>query len=117
MNLIADSHAWVWFARDDSQLSPLAREAMLAASRRLQGIADDLGASRAQLAIAWCLTNPAVSTVIVGASRREQLAHNLAAVGLAETLTPEIRERVAYATCLDTEVKPEATRPPEGTHM
>lgn len=71
------------------------QDAMLAASRRLQGIADDLGASRAQLAIAWCLANPAVSTVILGASRREQLAHNLASVDLAGRLTPEIRERIS----------------------
>ncbi|SHO61249.1 voltage-dependent potassium channel beta subunit, animal [Pseudoxanthobacter soli DSM 19599] len=73
------------------------QEEMRAAARRLQGIAADLGSSRAQLAIAWCLANPSVSTVILGASSNAQLAHNLAAIEFVEKLTPEIRESISQA--------------------
>lgn len=47
---------------------------------RLAAIAQGLGMSLPQLAIAWCLKNPQVSSVILGASKPEQLSHNLAAV-------------------------------------
>ena len=46
----------------------------------LAPIAQDLGCNQAQLAIAWCLKNPHVSTVMLGASRLEQLEENLAAL-------------------------------------
>ena len=45
--------------------------------RSLQGIAGDLGCTMTQLAIAWCLANEHVSTVILGASTSDQLAENL----------------------------------------
>jgi voltage-dependent potassium channel beta subunit len=48
--------------------------------KRLKRVADDLGCSRAQLAIAWCLKNPHVSTAITGASRVSQLEENLGAM-------------------------------------
>ena len=50
--------------------------------------------SPAQLAIAWCLKNPNVSTVILGASRLEQLQENLKAVDKVELLTDEVVERI-----------------------
>ena len=43
-------------------------------------IADRLGCTLSQLAIAWCASNPNVSTVITGASRVEQVHENLAAL-------------------------------------
>jgi voltage-dependent potassium channel beta subunit len=46
----------------------------------LQEVAREMGISLPQLAIAWCLKWPHVSTVILGASRREQLEENLAAL-------------------------------------
>ena len=45
--------------------------------QQLQPIAQTLGCSMAQLALAWCLTNPNVSTVITGASRPEQVTENM----------------------------------------
>jgi voltage-dependent potassium channel beta subunit len=48
--------------------------------REFVALAAELSATPAQLAIAWCLANPQVSTVLLGASRREQLAENLAAL-------------------------------------
>jgi aryl-alcohol dehydrogenase-like predicted oxidoreductase len=48
----------------------------------------------AQLALAWCLANEDVSTVITGASRPEQITDNLGALAVAEKLTPEVLERI-----------------------
>jgi aryl-alcohol dehydrogenase-like predicted oxidoreductase len=42
------------------------------------------------LALAWCLTNPRVSTVILGASRLSQLTDNLAAMARVPDLTPDV---------------------------
>jgi len=61
---------------------------------RLRSLADELGISRAQLAIAWCLKNPHVSTVILGASRPEQLEENLAALEKVHLLTEEVLRRI-----------------------
>jgi voltage-dependent potassium channel beta subunit len=58
--------------------------------RRLGQIAKGLGVSQSVLAIAWCLKNPHVSTVILGASKVNQLAENLTAVDASAKLTPEI---------------------------
>jgi voltage-dependent potassium channel beta subunit len=60
------------------------------AVRRLRPIADRLGCTTSQLAIAWCAANPRVSTVITGASRVEQVEENLGALGVLEQLTPEV---------------------------
>lgn len=62
----------------------------IAKVRRLQPIADELGVSLAQLAIAWCLVNPNVSTVMLGASRSEQLAQNLDAMDVLPRLQGEV---------------------------
>jgi len=58
------------------------------------GIARELGITPAQLAIAWCLKNPDVSTVILGASRKEQVVENLAALDKVELLTDEVMETI-----------------------
>ncbi|MGH9252345.1 MAG: aldo/keto reductase, partial [Acidimicrobiales bacterium] len=65
--------------------------------RRLGAVADDLGCSLAQLAIAWCLRNPHVSTVITGASRVEQIHENLGALDVLERLDDETMDRVEKA--------------------
>lgn len=56
--------------------------------RRLKPIAEDLGVSRAQLALAWALRTPAVSSVIFGATRPEQVDDNIGAAELE--LSPEV---------------------------
>ena len=50
--------------------------------QRLQPIADEAGLSLAQLAVAWVLQNPNVSSAIVGASRPEQVTENVKAAGV-----------------------------------
>ena len=57
-------------------------------------IAGELGITPAQLAIAWCLKNPDVSTVILGASRKEQVVENLAALDKVDLLTAEVMETI-----------------------
>jgi voltage-dependent potassium channel beta subunit len=58
--------------------------------RSLKGVADRLGCSLSQLAIAWCAANPNVSTVITGASRPEQVVENMGAVDVLAQLTPDV---------------------------
>jgi len=60
--------------------------------QELAAIAKDFGASAAELAIAWCLRNPNVSSVILGASRVEQLQQNLKALDLQ--LTDDVLNRI-----------------------
>lgn len=64
----------------------------------LMRFADELGLALPTLAIAWCLKNPQVSTVILGASRPEQLRANLAASAAVEQLTPEVMQRLDELT-------------------
>jgi voltage-dependent potassium channel beta subunit len=65
--------------------------------RALQPIADELGASLAQLAIAWCLLNAHVSTVMLGASRTEQLEQNLGALDVLPKIDKAMQERIEKA--------------------
>ena len=65
--------------------------------RALKAVADDLGCTLAQLSIAWCATNPHVSSVITGASRVEQVHENLGALEVIPQLTPEVLERIVAA--------------------
>jgi voltage-dependent potassium channel beta subunit len=61
-----------------------------AAVARFVQIAERLGCTPAQLALAWCVHNPHVSTVITGASRVEQLEENLKALDVLQLLDEEI---------------------------
>lgn len=72
----------------------LTDKAKLAKVAALEPLAKELGATLPQLAIAWCLKNPFVSTVITGASRAEQVHENMKAGEIAEKITPEIMERI-----------------------
>jgi voltage-dependent potassium channel beta subunit len=57
---------------------------------RLAKIAEELGCTLAQLALAWVLKNPRVSTVITGASHPSQILENLKAAEVAERITPQV---------------------------
>ncbi len=65
--------------------------------QKLKGIADELGCTLAQLAIAWCTCNPHVSTVITGASRVEQVRENLTALDVAPMLSGDVLARIDVA--------------------
>lgn len=62
--------------------------------KRLEPVAKGLGCSLAQLALAWCLKNPHVSTVITGASRKEQVIENMQALEVAGRLTDDVMEQI-----------------------
>jgi voltage-dependent potassium channel beta subunit len=66
--------------------------------RELKGVADDLGCSLAQLAIAWCAVNPHVSTVITGASRVEQVHENMRALEVLPKLDDQVLARIDSIT-------------------
>ena len=61
---------------------------------QLEPIAKDLGCSMAQLALAWCLKNTNVSTVITGASRPEQVVENMKAIEVVAGLNSEFMDRI-----------------------
>lgn len=62
--------------------------------KQLAPIAADLGCTLAQLGLAWCLTNPNVSTVITGATRTAQVHENMVALEVAPKLTEDILMRI-----------------------
>jgi voltage-dependent potassium channel beta subunit len=66
----------------------------IAMVKHLQPIADELGCTQAQLALAWCLKNPDVSTVITGASRADQVYQNMKALEVVPKLTPEVMDKI-----------------------
>ena len=65
---------------------------------QLAEVAAELGCNTAQLAIAWINRNPRVSSVILGASRIEQLNDNLGALAVTPKLTAEVVERIDAIT-------------------
>ncbi len=67
-------------ARNESMAQSMLREEVLDAVRQLKPIADELGITRAQLAIAWVLRQPGVSSAITGATKISQLEETLKAV-------------------------------------
>ena len=67
-------------------------------ARKFSALAAELGLAPAPLAIAWCLRNPHVSTVILGASRVEQLLQNFEALTLADTVEDAVWRRVEAVT-------------------
>ena len=69
----------------------------LAKVERLRPIAAELGCTLAQMSLAWCASNPNVSTVITGASRASQVAENFAAIDVLALLTPEVLARIEAA--------------------
>ena len=69
-------------------------EKNLAKVERLGDLAGDLGTTLPKLALAWCLKNPDVSTVLLGASKLEQLEENLGAPVVVPLLTEDVMARI-----------------------
>jgi voltage-dependent potassium channel beta subunit len=82
-------------AGDAEFMERFMRDDVLRAVRDLRPIAEELGISMAQMAVAWVLREPGVSSAIVGASRPEQVEENVAASGIE--LPPEALERIDQA--------------------
>jgi voltage-dependent potassium channel beta subunit len=60
----------------------------------LSKLAQELDCSLAQLAIAWCLKNPNVSSVIMGASNQQQIVNNLKAIEVKHRLVDEVMKKI-----------------------
>ena len=58
-------------------------------------VAQELSVSLSKLAIAWCLLNKNVSTVILGASKIEQLEENLTAIEVLPLLTEQVQQKLS----------------------
>lgn len=66
----------------------------LAKVEELSEIADEAAIPMPQFAIAWCLKNKDVSTVITGASKPEQVKQNMEAIKVVDQMTPDLMERI-----------------------
>ncbi|MBS1628488.1 MAG: aldo/keto reductase [Bacteroidetes bacterium] len=66
----------------------------LDAVRKLEAVSKELDCSLASLSIAWCLSNPNVTTAILGASRSEQILDNLKALEVYPKLDSELKGRI-----------------------
>lgn len=69
-------------------------KAKIAKVRKLTEIAEKLGGNVAQLSLAWCVKNPNVSTVILGATKVSQIEDNVKSLQIAKKITPEIMEEI-----------------------
>ena len=80
------------------------REERLDKVRQITEVAEDLDCTTAQLALAWCLTNPDVSTVITGASKPHQVEENMQALDIVDQIDDEVETRIE--NILDNEPDP-----------
>jgi voltage-dependent potassium channel beta subunit len=62
--------------------------------RKLGTLANELGCSLAELSVAWCISNPHVTTAILGATKKNQLEQNLKALDVLPKLTGEVLGRI-----------------------
>lgn len=87
------------FARETWARDRFINDANAQAVRSLKPIADDLGITRSQLALAWALRQPGVSSVIIGATRPDQIVDNAKAadVKLSADVLKAIDEALAPA--------------------
>jgi len=83
-----------FFESTVKELETEAGKAKIEKVKQLTKIAEKLGGNAGQLAIAWAASNPNVSTVILGATKVEQIHDNVGALKLLDKLTPEIKEEI-----------------------
>ena len=70
------------------------KEATFKKLNALESAAKELGASQAQLALAWAAANKDVSTVIIGASKVSQLEENIKSLDVLNKWTPDIEKKM-----------------------
>ncbi|HEY0678997.1 MAG TPA: aldo/keto reductase [Chitinophagaceae bacterium] len=62
--------------------------------KKLQTVANDIGCSLAELAVAWCVVNTNVTTAILGATKKEQLLQNIKSLEVLPKLTADVMSRI-----------------------
>ena len=87
------------------------KDDVLSRVQELKPIADDLGLSMAALAVAWVLQEENVAAAIIGASRPEQVAGNVAASGVR--LEPDVKARIDEVLAPVAQTDPALTRSPD----
>lgn len=70
------------------------KEKTIASLTKFKDLADSIGCSQAQLAMAWCISNPDISTAITGATRPEQLVETVKSIDFISKLTPEVQLKI-----------------------
>ena len=75
----------------EDQLTDAVRIAKVVA---MEPVSKEMGASLAQFALAWCLQNPYVSSVITGATRVEQVHENMQSLEFVDSFTPEVLQQI-----------------------
>ena len=85
------------FAAFDLLNRPAGQEALLKYFRAYAALAQELGVAPGTLAIAWCLRNPHVSTVMLGASKLSQLLQNFEALEVSQRFDDATWARVAQS--------------------
>jgi len=83
-----------FFENTIKQLKSPEGQAKIEKVRKLSAVAERLGSTVTHLALAWAASNPNVSTVILGATKVEQVLDNLKALELLDKLTPEILQEI-----------------------
>lgn len=78
----------------DKYMGPDKKEKTKKMLKGLKEMAEEIGATQAQLALAWTLVNKDVSTCIIGASKVSQMESNLKALEIAANWKPEFEERI-----------------------
>jgi aryl-alcohol dehydrogenase-like predicted oxidoreductase len=76
-------------------ISRMLNDELLAKVQQLKPIAEEVGLTMAQLAVAWVLQNPNVASAIIGATRPEQVAENVKAAGVK--LDAEVLKKIDEA--------------------
>jgi len=69
-------------------------DARIESVRKLEAVANELNTSLATLAVAWCISNPNVTTAILGATKEKQLEENLKALEVYPKLTQEVKDKI-----------------------
>jgi aryl-alcohol dehydrogenase-like predicted oxidoreductase len=86
------------------------RDEVLTAVEKLKPIADSVDLSMSQLALAWALANPNVSSVIMGASKASQVKENVKASGVK--LSADVMSQIDKALGSIPETNPDKTESP-----
>lgn len=81
-------------AKDPGMLERMEKDGRLPRTRKLSELAAEAGMTTTQLALAWTLKNPNVSTTILGATSVEQLQENLSALGKVEAIDESLLARI-----------------------
>lgn len=83
-----------WFADRIKKLESSEGKTKIEKVRKLTTIAERFDASVSQLALAWALSNKNVSTVILGATKAEQIHDNCKALAILDKITPEVLKEI-----------------------